>query len=49
MKRYRVSVWASIEVEAKDLADAEFIAQDMVLGCLIKPRDFEFEFEEIEE
>ena len=48
MKTFRVSVWASIDIEAKDIEDAYFQAQDAVIGCNIKARDFEFEAEEIE-
>lgn len=48
MKKYRISVWASLEVEAKDLADALDQAHDAVIGCNIKTRDFEFEAEEID-
>jgi hypothetical protein len=48
MKKYRVSVWASIEVEAKDLQEALDQAHDAVIGCSIKAREFEFEAEEID-
>ena len=48
-KRYRVSVWATIEVEAKDLQEAYDQAHDAVIGCNIKTRDFEFEAEEIDQ
>lgn len=47
-KKYRVSVWASIEVEAKDLQEAYDQAHDAVIGCSIKTREFEFEAEEID-
>jgi hypothetical protein len=48
MKRYRISVWACIEVEAKDLEDALDQAHDAVIGCDIKTNEFEFEAEEID-
>jgi hypothetical protein len=48
MKRYRVSVWASIELEGKDLQDVLDKAHDAVIGCDIKAREFEFEAEEID-
>lgn len=47
-KRYRVSVWASIELEAESIQDALDQAHDAVIGCSIKTREFEFEAEEID-
>ena len=42
MTDYRVSVWASINVEADTEEQARDIAHDMVLNQEIKMRDYEF-------
>jgi hypothetical protein len=46
MTVYRVSVWASIEVEADNERDAEEKAHDAVLAGEIRMRDYEFTAEE---
>lgn len=48
MKNWKVSIWAMQEVEAETKEDAEEIVNDMLIGCLIKPRDFELDTEEEE-
>lgn len=45
MAIYRVSIWSSIFVEANSIDEAEDVAHDHVIGCLIKPRDFDFDTE----
>ncbi|MEY3376681.1 MAG: hypothetical protein RL463_991 [Bacteroidota bacterium] len=45
MAIYKVSIWSSIFVEADSIEQAEDVAHDHVIGCLIKPRDFEFDTE----
>lgn len=45
MNVYRVSIWSSIFVEAESIEQAEDVAHDHVIGCLIKPRDFDFDTE----
>lgn len=49
MTIYRVSIWSSLFVDAESIDEAEDIAHDHVIGCLIKPRDFDFDAEEWEE
>jgi hypothetical protein len=46
MKEYRVSVWASITVQAENENDAEDIAHDMVLNQEVRMRDYTFTAEE---
>lgn len=48
MTVYRVSVWASIEVEADNERDAEDKAHDAVLDGAIRMRDYEFTAEELD-
>lgn len=48
MKSYRVSVWASVDVQAETEQEACDKAHDMVLNQEVKMRDFEFTPEEIE-
>ena len=48
MKTWRVSIYANQEVEAETLNDAEDMVNDMLIGCLIKTRDFELDTEEID-
>lgn len=45
MAIYRVAIWSSIFVDADSIEDAEEVAHDHILGCLIKPREFEFDTE----
>jgi hypothetical protein len=45
-RRYRVSVWTSVDVEARSEEEAENIAHDMVLTQAIRMRDYEFTAEE---
>lgn len=44
-KIYKVSIWSSLFVEAESKEEAEDIAHDHVIGCLIKPNEFEFDTE----
>jgi len=46
MKSYRVSVWASVDVQAENEQDACDKAHDAVLNQEIKMRDYEFDAEE---
>lgn len=46
MTVYRVSVWASIEVEAESEEQACDMAHDAVLNNEIKMREYEFSAEE---
>jgi hypothetical protein len=48
MKTWRVSIYANQEVEAETLEDAEEMVNDMLIGCLIKTREFELDTEEID-
>lgn len=45
MAIYKVSIWSSLFVDAESIDEAEDIAHDHVIGCLIKPRDFDFDTE----
>lgn len=45
MAIYKVSIWSSIFVDAGSIEEAEDVAHDHVIGCLIKPRDFDFDTE----
>jgi len=45
MTIYKVSIWSSLFVDAESIDEAEDIAHDHVIGCLIKPRDFDFDTE----
>lgn len=45
MAIYRVAIWSSIFVNADSIDEAEEVAHDHVIGCLIKPREFEFDTE----
>jgi hypothetical protein len=47
--KYKVSIFASLFVEAESIEEAEEIAHDSVIGCTIKPRDFMFDTEIWEE
>jgi hypothetical protein len=49
MTRYRVSVWATIDVTADNEDDAIDTAHDAILDGEIRMRDYEFTTEEIEE
>lgn len=49
MPVYKVSIWSSIFVNASCIEEAEDVAHDHVIGCLIKPRDFDFDTEIWEE
>jgi hypothetical protein len=49
MSRYRVSVWATIDVTADSEDDAIDTAHDAILDGEIRMRDYEFTTEEIEE
>jgi len=42
MGQYRVSIWASVNVEAEDEDAACGLAHDILLNQEIKMRDFEF-------
>ena len=46
MTVYRVSIWASVEVEAENEQEACDMAHDIVLFQEIKMRDYEFTAEE---
>lgn len=46
MTVYRVSIWASVEVEAENEQEACDMAHDIVLLQEIKMRDYEFTAEE---
>lgn len=46
MKEYRVSVYASVNVEAETEEQARAVAHDMVLNQEVKMRDYEFEAQE---
>lgn len=48
MKKYRVAIWTSVDVEAGNNAIAEEIAKDMLVNGEIRNRDFSVESEEIE-
>jgi len=48
MKKYRVSIWTSVDVEAANNALAEETARDMLINGEIRNRDFSTESEEIE-
>ena len=45
MAIYRVSIWSSLFVEASSIDEAEDVAHDHLIGCLIKPRDFDLDTE----
>lgn len=45
MPIYRVAIWSSIFVDASCIDEAEDVAHDHIIGCLIKPRDFTFDTE----
>ena len=49
MPVYKVSIWTSLFIDAESISEAEDIAHDHVIGCLIKPREFVFDTEEWEE
>ena len=46
MKSYRVSVWASVDVQAENESDACDKAYELVRGQEIKMRDYTFDAEE---
>ena len=46
MKKYRVMIWTSVDVEALDETQASDIAEEMFIDGLIRNRDFSFEPEE---
>jgi hypothetical protein len=48
MKKYRVSIWTSVDVEAGNSIIAEEIAKDMLVNGEIRNRDFSVESEEID-
>ena len=48
MKQWRVSIYASQEVEAETLQDAEDIVHDRLIGCLIRTKEFTLDTEEME-
>jgi len=48
MKKYRVSIWTSVDVEAENENKAAEIAEDMFIGGAIKNREFFFDPEENE-
>ncbi len=45
-KKYKVSVSATIFVEANSLQEAKDMGHDAVIGCDIKTRDFDIDAEE---
>lgn len=45
MKCYKVSVFTTLFINAKDQASAEDAAHDMMIGCEVKVRDFSFDTE----
>ena len=48
MKKYRVTIWTSVDVEASDETQASDIAEEMFIDGAIRNRDFFFEPEENE-
>jgi hypothetical protein len=48
MKTWRVSIYANQEVEAETVNDAEDMVNDMLIGCLIRTKDFMLDTEEID-
>ncbi len=48
MKSYRVAIFASVNVQAVDEADAEEQAVELIKGGQIRIRDYEFEVEDRE-
>lgn len=46
MKKYRVSIWTSVDVEALNEVQAADIAKEMFIDGAIRNRDFFFEPEE---
>lgn len=45
-QRFKVAIFSTLFVEAKDKAEAENIARDALIGCDIKTRDFDVDAEE---
>lgn len=48
MKKYRVSIWTSVDVEAENENKAAEIAENMFISGAIKNREFFFDPEENE-
>jgi hypothetical protein len=46
MKKYRVTIWTSVDVEAEDSEEASDLAQTMFVRQEIKNNEFFFEPEE---
>lgn len=43
--KFKVAIYSTVFVDARDKDEAEDIARDSLIGCLIKVRDFEVDAE----